>query len=148
MMRSLPNLTCNMSAKLNHRDQLLNLRQETLDDLLSRWDHWLHPVRVGRGHNSSAAGCGLYRVSRQYDDENGALDDQIEHRVMLGVQACVERLLAREQAAIHVDARNQRLGQSEWRAPLLPATEPESRAAIAAARVRLIQLLTGAGLMD
>ena len=137
-----------MSAHLNHRDQLLNLRQELLDDLLSRWDHWLHPVRIGRGHNSSAAGCGHYRVSRQYDDENGALDDQIEHRVMLGVQACVERLDVRMQAAIHLDARNQHHGTDDWRTPMLPATESEARAAIAAARLHLIQLLTSAGLMD
>lgn len=137
-----------MSVLNSHRERLLLLRQEVLDDLLSRWDHWLHPVRIGRGHSSTAAGCGLYRVSRQYDDENGALDDQVEHQVMLGVQTCVDRLDVRMQAAIHLDARNQHHGTTHWRAPLLPATESEARAAIAAARVRLIQLLCGAGLMD
>ena len=130
------------------RDRLLELRQEQLDDLLSRWDHWLQPVQVSRGHASSSAGCGLYRTSRQYDDANGALDDQVEHHVMQGVQACVEKLGIEHRVAIHVEARNLRLGLSVWRSPRLPADQQQARAVVAAARLRMITLLCSAGLMD
>lgn len=130
------------------RDRLMELRQEQLDDLLSRWDHWLQPVQVSRGHSSSSAGCGLYRTSRQYDDQNGALDDQVEHQVMQGVQSCVERLDTQQRVAIHIEARNLRLGLSVWRSPRLPADQQQARAVIDAARRRMVVLLCGAGLMD
>lgn len=132
----------------DYRARIMALRQELLDDLLSRWDHWLHPVTVSRGHASSSAGCGLYRTSRQYDDENGALDEQVEHQVMQGVQGCVERLETEQRVAIHIEARNVRLGVSVWRSPRLPADEREARAVISGARFRMIELLCGAGLMD
>lgn len=127
---------------------VLELRQDLLDDLLSRWDHWLQPIHVGRGHSTSSAGCGLYRASRQYDDQNGALDEQVEHQVMQGVQACVEKLGLQHRVAIHIEARNVRLGVSVWRSPRLPADQLQARAVIDAARLRMVELLCGAGLMD
>lgn len=135
-------------STIDYRGALATYRQEALDDLLSRWDHWAHPVHVGRGHASTSAGCGLYRTSRQYDDENGALDDAIEHRLMQGMQACVERLETQHRMAIHIEARNVRLGLQVWRSPRLPANEREAREVIDAARQRLIVLLLSDGLMD
>lgn len=136
------------TAPTDTKSKILALRQDALDDLLSRWDHWLHPVKVGRGYGSTSSGGELYRASRQYDDANGVLDDEIEHRTMCGVQACVERLSAEHRIAIHTEARNVRLGVSVWRSPRLPQDPDAARAVMREARLRLIVLLVADGLVD
>jgi len=136
------------TAPDDYRTAIAQLRQETLDDLLSRWDNWLHPVQVSRGYAHSSAEGALYRTSRQYDDANGALDDAIEHQTMQGVQACVELLSLEHRVAVHIEARNLRLGLSVWRSPRLPASEAEAREVIRAARSSLLVHLVRAGLVD
>ena len=128
--------------------QMLAYRQEQLSDLLSRWDHWLHDVTVGRGYDSTSASAGLYRSSTQYDDANGAWDDRIEHATMQTVQSCMERLSGEHRIAIHVEARNLRLGLSVWQSPRLPANQREARAVIDAARLAAIVLLHSAGVIE
>lgn len=130
------------------RAGMLAYRQECLSDLLSRWDNWLHPVQVSRGHASQAAGCALYRSSRQYDDENGALDDQVEHQVMQGVQGCVEKLEPLHRYAIHDEAKRLRLGVSVWSNPRLPADPADRQKVTDAARLCMIGHLCGSGLME
>lgn len=123
-------------------------RAACMDDLLSRWHHWLHPISVSRGHSSQSPGSELYRASRQYDDENGALDDAIEHRVMQGVQACFDRLVQPYSAAIIMHARNLHLGLAVYHSPRF-STDPAERAAVLGEAKRLMQaLLVGAGLID
>jgi hypothetical protein len=130
------------------RASLLAERHLAMDDLLSRWHHWLHPLTVSRGHSSSAAGAELYRASRQYDDENGALDDAIEHRVMQGVQGCHERLEHPHSTAITIEARNLHLGLAVFRSPRLP-DDPAALAALRVeARRRMLLQLLRAGLVD
>jgi hypothetical protein len=141
-------MTPTVTAPVDHRAAIAALRQEALDDLLSRWDHWLHPVQVSRGYASTSAEGRLYRTSRQYDDENGALDDAVEHQVMQGVQACVEKLSLEHRIAIHVEARNVRLGVSVWRSPRLPANEAAAREVIQAARLALLSHLVRAGVVE
>lgn len=135
-------------AESSSADRVAAIRQECLDDILSRWDHWLHPIKVGYGFSASAAGCSLYRPSRQYDDANGALDDAVEHRVMQGVQACVDRLETTHRTAIYIEARNARTGSAVWRSPRMPADQILARALIAAARLRLIELLVDAAILE
>lgn len=129
-------------------DIILEYRQSALDDILSRWDHWLHPIKVGRGFGRSAAGCELYRPSRQYDDANGAQDDAIEHCIMQGVQACVDLLDSMHRAAIYIEARNMRTGAARWQSPRLPQDWRDARAVTLAARVRLIELLVDAAVIE
>ena len=130
------------------RASLLDERHLAMDDLLSRWHHWLHPVNVSRGLSSSSAGTELYRSSRQYDDENGALDDGIEHRVMQGVQACHERLEHPHSTVITIEARNLHLGMAVYRSPRLP-DDPTALAALRVeSRHRMLRQLLRAGLVD
>ena len=136
------------TAPPDHRDALATIREEALDDLLSRWDNWLHPVQISRGYAHSSAEGALYRTSRQYDDANGALDDAIEHQVMQGVQACVEKLDTQHRVAIHIEARNLRLGLSVWRSPRLPENEAQARQVIRAARAALLSQMLRAGIID
>ncbi len=123
-------------------------RQATLDDLLSRWHHWLHPIGSSRGFGSRAAGTALYRSSRQRDDENGALDAEIEHRIMCGVAVCHEKLVDPYRSAISIEARNLHLGYAVYQSPRLPI-DPEAREVIRKeARRLMIRGLRGAGLME
>lgn len=141
-------MTLIATAPIDHQAAMAALRHDAMDDLLSRWDHWLHPVQVSRGFAHVSAGSQLYRTSRQYDDENGALDDAVEHQVMQGVQACIEKLSADHRVAIHMEARNLRLGLSVWRSPRLPQNEHDARQVIRAARDCLLGHLLRAGMVD
>jgi hypothetical protein len=116
-------------------------RQAQLDDLLSRWHHWQSSARVGKGHANKALVCGDYRVSRQYDSDNGALDSEIEARTMKAVQSAVDRMADPHRAAIYVIARAINLGTSAVSSPRLPQDRAEREAVIAQARVMLIQRL-------
>ncbi len=122
-------------------------RDDKLDDLLSRWHHWSSGARVTRGHANRSLVAGDYITSRQYDDENGALDDAIESRIMRGVESVVERMEDPFRAAIYVEARALCLGVSVFRSPRLPEDPREARKVIDVARGMLVNQLTRAGLM-
>lgn len=120
-----------------------------LDDLLARWAWWLRPVHVGHGHERKSAVCGDYRSSRQYDDANGALDEQAEHTAMKAVNEQVDRLPDEPRplrTAIYADGRRLVVGVDVYRSPRLPQGEAR-RVVIAAARCLLVERLTRAGLM-
>jgi hypothetical protein len=119
----------------------------TLDDLLTRWNAWARSVTVGKGYGSASPGCGGYRASRQYDDANGALDDDIEHSVMRQVDHEIMELADPYRSAIIAHARNLASGLDVWSSPRLPADPKERRAIVHEARGMLIRRLTRAGVM-
>lgn len=119
----------------------------TLDDILSRWHHWASSSRIGRGYASRALVCGDYKTSRQYDDQNGALDSDIENQAMKAVDFQVSEMAEPYRTAIHCHARNLNLGVSIWSSPRLPQ-DPHARATVLqAARHILARRLTAAGVM-
>jgi hypothetical protein len=118
------------------------LRNETLDDLLSRWHQWQHADRVASGHNSSGTGFQDYRTSRQYDDENGALDAAIENSIMATVQACVDAMPFELRPACYMMARNAAVGVEVFRC------RPISQALQDTARAQLLRRLISAGVID
>ncbi len=118
-----------------------------LDDLLSRWHHWASSSRVCKGYASRALVCGDYKISRQYDDQNGALDGDLEASTMRAVDFQISEMRDPYRAAIYCQARNLSTGRSVWLSPRLPAN-PEHRAQIvAAARDMLTKRLTVAGVL-
>lgn len=118
-----------------------------LDDILSRWHHWAKSAQPVKGWAPKALVCGDYKVSRQYDDANGALDGDIESDTMRAVDFQVSEMPDPHRSAIHCHARNLSLGLAVWSSPRLPS-DPFARAAIVAeARSMLRRRLTSAGVI-
>lgn len=119
-----------------------------LDDLLARWHAWQQGTHVGRGHADRALVCGdNYRPSRQYDDENGKLDDDLDARRSRAVDHAASKLTDPYRAAIYCNARNLATGRTVWHSPRLP-TDPAARDRVLfCARVQMVKLLVSAGVM-
>lgn len=118
-----------------------------LDDLLCRWSQWCRPPTVGRGHNRSALVLGQYRASRQYDAENGALDEDVEHATMKVVDFEVSEMDDPYKAAIYVQARALVIGCTVFMSPRLPSDPDQRAAVILQARMMLVTRLMRAGVM-
>lgn len=117
-----------------------------LDDLLARWAWWLRPIRTGAGLPGSAAGCGGYRSSRQYDDANGALDDAVEHSLMKAVDAQIAMIPDPYRTGLHAEARRLVVGADVFRSARLPEGEAR-RVLIVEARGMLLGRLQRAGVV-
>lgn len=120
--------------------------ESALDDVLCRWWHWqqcLRPVRLGFAKR--AAFAAQYRTSRQYDDANGALDDDMEHGVMGVVDFQIEELAEPHRTAIHVHAKALAHGDQVPAAPRLPECPRERSAIVMHARALLRRRLDAAG---
>lgn len=123
-------------------------QDETLDDLLCRWHQWQLGATVGRGHASRALVVGDHVTSRQYDDQNGALDDAIENQIMRDVDFNVRELIEPWRSAIYMQARALTHGVMVFQSPRLPQDRVEREAVIAKARELLTARLISAGVMD
>ena len=127
---------------MNRAEQALEL-----DDLLGRWHRWCAGATVGRGYADRSLVCGDYRTSRQYDDHNGALDDELERSTMRSVNFQIGEMRDPHRSAIHAQARAISMGVRVWSSPRLPA-DPDARALIVTeARAMLIGRLVAAGVM-
>lgn len=118
-----------------------------LDDLLIRWHEWQQGGRYVRGFASRALVVGEYRISRQYDDTNGALDDEIDNARSRSVDREVREMLEPWRTAVYVVARNLCTGVEEWTSPRLPSRRTEREEVVAVARQQLSRRLALAGLL-
>ena len=118
-----------------------------LDDVLSRWHQWASGGSVARGYGSRSMVCGEFRVSRQYDDVNGALDDELEHATMKTVDFQVSEMRDPWRSAIHANARALVVGAAVWSSPRLPADSVQRLHVIAEAREQLAGRLLAAGVL-
>jgi hypothetical protein len=118
-----------------------------LDDILIRWHQWPGAGKVGRGFNNRALVCGDYRTSRQYDDSNGALDDDLENRRMSQVDFEVSQMKDPHRAAIYCLARALVIGAQVFNSPRLPADRAERDAIVRQARALLTNRLLASGVM-
>lgn len=121
--------------------------RERLDDILSRWHNWKADGGVVRGWKAGGNVTDGYQASRQYDDQNGALDDALENRRMRQVDFEIGELHWMQQAVLCAQARSLCTGAAVFHHPRVP---PERRATVlmearAALTVRLIAagVLTG-----
>ena len=129
-------------------DLLEEQRQAALDDLLSRWHHWCMSERVAQGYEGEAAGFDAYQTSRQYDDQNGALDDAIENDIMTALNAIVDNMAATAQLVLRDQARALCLGVDVFRNPRLPASREVRGELLRQAREELIERLVAGGIME
>ena len=118
-----------------------------LDDLLVLWHHSCMHYRVTRGWASRSAGMGQYRASRQYDDTNGALDEQLTGVTIKAVEFQVSEMAEPFKSAIHANAKNLASGCRVWSSPRLPESAMERTALISQARSMLLNRLHGAGVL-
>lgn len=119
----------------------------TLDDILSRWHSWQGGYKDVRGFKGRALVVGDFRISRQYDSENGALDDDIEDQTMRQVDFEVTEMPDPYRSAIYAQARALSLGVAVFGSARLPADPKQRAAVLGLARVMLIKRLLSAGVM-
>lgn len=121
--------------------------EASLDGLLLIWHEWASSERVGQGYPSEAPGCKLYRVSRQYDYDNGAADHDADASIGAAVDALVQQMIDPHRTAITFNARNLKTGVTVWRSPRLPACPVELSIVIMEARNQITRKLQSAGLL-
>jgi hypothetical protein len=117
-----------------------------LNDLLSRWHTWGCDERTAIGFPSVSPFAKQYRASRQYDDANGALDQDVENVIMAGVDACVWAIPQPYRIALHINARNLCTGVAVWRSPRLPEDPLACAFLVSDARDMLLAKLRDRGL--
>lgn len=128
-------------------DEATQTLEASLDALLIIWHTWASAEQVGQGYPSEAPGCKLYRVSRQYDTDNGALDGEVDSTLAAAVDALVSQMIDPYRTAIHMNARNLKTRVHVWSSGRLPF-DPVARAKIVAdARTQIMRKLQSAGLM-
>ncbi len=123
------------------------LHAELLDDILCRWHHWQQGYRGARGWSGKSLVAGDYRVSRQYDDANGALDSDIEASIMKDVDFQVTEMIDPYRTAVYVLARNLSTGVAVFSSPRLPVERIALAEVMRMARALLLTRLIAAGVV-
>ena len=132
---------------MNHSD-IATAIDAQLDDILSRWHHWQAKHKGGaKGYNTRSLVAGEYRASRQWDDQNGALDCDMESDTMKTVDFQVSEMTEPYRTAAYVLARRLCVGNSAFTSPRLPLDPMERGAIFAEARKILQRRLTSAGVL-
>lgn len=120
---------------------------EHINDLLARWHAWSAGHVYASGFASVNAACRMARVSRQYDDQNGSLDAQIDVSLMEAVDAVIDAIADPWRSSLSIQARNLCTGVSVWNSPRLPACQRARNELLAQARNKFIERLARVGLL-
>lgn len=136
-----------MTEELTYAQQVARDQAETLDSLLCQWHQWADGQRSVRGYASRALVCGEYRVSRQYDDSNGALDDDLDNATMKTLDFQVSEMAEPYKSAIYALAKNLTVGNEVFISPRLPASKAARDMVTAQARNMLTARLISAGVL-
>ena len=121
-------------------------RNAQLDDVLSEWHSWQLSARDGRGFAHRSSVVGDFRISRQWDDVNGALDDDLDAMRMRQVEFEVEQLPDPWRSAIYALARSASTGAAVIHSGRVPLADWPR--VLAEARVRMRARLVGAGVIE
>lgn len=119
-----------------------------LNDLLCSWHRWTSRYRYGRGYPSADVACRPARASRQYDDENGALDAALDNSIMEAFDAAMNRVEQPGYTALACLARNLSVGACVWKSPRLPQDPIERGILLMEARNKLLKELAGDGVLS
>lgn len=128
-------------------DEQTKTIEASLDALLIMWHTHASMEGVGWGYPSRAPASHQYRCSRQYDDQNGSLDSDVDMQIAKAVGHQVDKMTEPHRTAIHINARNLKVGVSVWQSPRLPADQIERAHVVAAARNMLARRLMTEGLL-
>lgn len=119
-----------------------------LNDLLTRHHRWSQKYRFGKGYPSSDSACRGARASRQYDDANGALDDDLEDTIMEAFDCALNRIEQPHLTALQFLGRNMAVGYYVWTSPRLPADPRERGVLVLEARNKLLKELSRDGVLS
>lgn len=118
-----------------------------LDQILSDWHEWAQAYKPARGFKNRALVVGDYLISRQYDSDNGALDQELDNKTMETVDFQISELQEPYRSAIHCEAKNIHAGNEVFISPRLPTAKGERDAVIGVARRMLVGRLQSAGVL-
>lgn len=135
-----------MESAMTLEDQRHSVEDELINDFLWRWHKREIRTPPLLGYPGHAAGCGLYRASRQRDDENGALDADVDNIILREVGRCIERVDDPYRTALYLNARNLVSGVEVWTSPRMPPDPLERRYILIEARARFLYELKDAGI--
>ena len=120
---------------------------DQLDDLLILWHNHMSSLKTADGYDRKSSVAGDYKISRQWDDQNGALDAELDLRKVGAVQYAVEQLVDPYRAAIYCLARGLMCGLMAWSSPRLPADDAAREVVLRSARDQMIFRLSRAGVI-
>jgi hypothetical protein len=103
------------------------VRDDVLDSLMLRWYRWVQSEETTQGYPSECPSCRRYVTSRQYDDANGALDDDLDHREMHAVDRAMHSL---PPGYLTVLSANAAALSVKWEITEYPAAVLEARRAL------------------
>jgi hypothetical protein len=118
-----------------------------LDRLLIDWYDWDAAQFQVRGFSPKALVCGDFRCSRQYDDENGALDALVDRLTIAAVDRQIQVMQQPHRTAIAIQARNLSTGSKVWKSSRLPDDPAECKAVVREARNMLMERLLTMGIL-
>ena len=128
-------------------DERTHTTEASLDALLVMWHTFASQEGIGWGYPSRAPASHQYRVSRQYDDLNGAIDGDVDRTLAQAVGHQVDKIADPHRTALHMNARNLASGVSVWVSPRLPANQIERARIVSDARDMLARRLMAEGLI-
>jgi len=134
-----------MTETIERTEQEVN---EALNDLLRRWHAHCLGYSHGKGYPSVDSACRYSRTSRQYDDQNGALDSAVDSKIMEGVDGVMWNIQQPYLTALQFQARNLFTGKQVWTSPRLPVDPQERAVILIEARNILLRGLAKAGVMN
>jgi hypothetical protein len=120
--------------------------EASLDHFLMLMHRYGSADQVGRGYPSRAAGTEQYRPSRQYDNENGAMDGDVDHTIAASVCRIVDAMTDPHRTSLRIEARNLVTGVKAWSSARLPLCPVERSIVRTEARNRLWRALIAAGI--
>ena len=142
-----------MTSFLNSRSSACGLEsaeradQDHISSLLCRWHKWAAGEQYVYGYPVCAPGFDQCTVSRQYDDENGALDAVGDVVLMEAVNSLIATIPQPWHTALSIQARNLSVGVAVWTSVRLPSCPLERATILADARNKFKEKLQGAKLM-
>lgn len=109
-------------------------------ELLDLWWRYEDRYQHARGFPGVCASTRDWRASRQWDDRNGALDADVDHKLAKHVGAMVWQVADPWRTALHFLARNRATGATVWVSPRLPKDQQE-RAQLVSQALDMLQKL-------
>lgn len=124
------------------------IAHQHLDEILRAWHRWMRSYTPSIGYAPKAAGFGMYRASRQYDTDNGALDDDADTQMSEAVDREVSRMQDPHRSAIHQCARNLYTDRNVWVSARVVASGRDPAQVQTEARQMLWARLLAAGMVE
>jgi len=127
-----------LKQAVRHSDFVADEVEEAVNDLLKRWHNWSKQDTVVAGFNTCSSAMEQFRASRQYDADNGVLDQDIENRIMASVEFCIDCVDQPYRTALWINARNLSTGLTVWRSARLPTDAMARALMVGEARALLV----------